>query len=41
MIDRERQIREGAVSPPTLKSEKKYEKEKLLDGTFGIKLEPF
>lgn len=41
VIDRERQIREGAVSPPTLKSEKKYEKEKLLDGTFGIKLEPF
>lgn len=41
VIDRERQIREGTVSPPTLKSEKKYEKEKLLDGTFGIKLEPF
>ncbi|MFN2746083.1 MULTISPECIES: hypothetical protein [Bacillus] len=40
-IDRERLIREGAVSPPTLKSEKKYEKEKLLDGTFAIKLEPF
>lgn len=40
-IDRERIIREGAVSPPTLKSEKKYEREKLLDGTFAIKLEPF
>ncbi|MDI5788169.1 hypothetical protein PO124_06075 [Bacillus licheniformis] len=40
MIDRERQIREGAVSPPTLKSEKSM-KGKLLDGTFGIKLEPF
>ncbi|MED1741676.1 peptidyl-prolyl cis-trans isomerase [Bacillus swezeyi] len=40
-IDRERLIREGAVAPPTLKSEKKYEKEKLLDGTFAIRLEPF
>ena len=29
VIDRERQIREGAVSPPTLKSEKKYEKGKI------------
>ncbi|MDA1475682.1 molybdopterin-binding protein [Bacillus changyiensis] len=40
-IDQERLIREGAVSPPTLKSEKQYEKQKLLDGTFAIRLEPF
>ncbi|MEJ9211848.1 peptidyl-prolyl cis-trans isomerase [Bacillus smithii] len=37
----EREIREGAVSPPTIKTEKKFEKEKLLTGTFGIKLAPF
>ncbi|NPC92435.1 peptidyl-prolyl cis-trans isomerase [Bacillus sp. WMMC1349] len=40
-IDRERLIREGTVSPPTLRSEKQYEKQKLLDGTFAIRLEPF
>jgi hypothetical protein len=37
----DREIREGSVSPPTLKTEKKYEKEKLLTGTFGIIFEPF
>lgn len=37
----EREIREGAVFPPTLKTERKYEKEKVLTGSFGIKLEPF
>lgn len=37
----DREIMEGAVYPPTLKSEKKYEKEKLLTGTFGIPFEPF
>ncbi|WP_243385210.1 peptidyl-prolyl cis-trans isomerase [Bacillus kexueae] len=37
----EREIREGAVYPPTLKTERKYEKEKVLNGTFGIHLEPF
>ncbi|RLQ95877.1 peptidyl-prolyl cis-trans isomerase [Falsibacillus albus] len=37
----EREIREGAVFPPTLKSERKFEKEKVLTGTFGIPLEPF
>lgn len=36
-----REIREGSVSPPTLKTEKRYEKEKLLTGTFGIIFEPF
>ncbi|HZG70848.1 MAG TPA: hypothetical protein VEY51_04850 [Chondromyces sp.] len=37
----DKEIREGAVSPPTIKSEKKYLKEKVLTGTFGIKLKPF
>lgn len=37
----DREIREGAVFPPTLKTEKKFEKEKILTGTFGIKLKPF
>ena len=32
---------EGAVYPPTLKTEKKYEKEKMLTGTFGIPFQPF
>ncbi|MGM0844454.1 MAG: peptidyl-prolyl cis-trans isomerase [Bacillota bacterium] len=36
-----REIQEGATSPPTLKTEKKYQKEKLLTGTFGIPLDPF
>lgn len=36
-----REIQEGATSPPTLKTEKKYEKEKILTGTFGIPLSPF
>lgn len=37
----DREIMEGAVFPPTLKSEKKFEKEKVLNGTFGIPLAPF
>lgn len=37
----EREIREGAVFPPTLKTERKYEKEKVLTGTFGMPLNPF
>ncbi|MBM7692410.1 hypothetical protein JOC77_001840 [Peribacillus deserti] len=37
----DREIMEGAVHPPTLKSEKKFEKEKILTGTFGIPLLPF
>jgi cell division protein YceG involved in septum cleavage len=37
----DREIIEGAIYPPTLKSEKKYEKEKLLTGTFGISFKPF
>jgi len=37
----DREIMEGAVFPPTLKTEKKFEKEKVLTGTFGIPLAPF
>lgn len=36
-----REIQEGSVAPPTLKSERKFEKVKLLTGSFGISLEPF
>jgi hypothetical protein len=36
-----REIQEGATTPPTLKTEKKYQKEKILNGTFGIPLAPF
>ncbi|MCP3741773.1 peptidyl-prolyl cis-trans isomerase [Rossellomorea sp. BNER] len=36
-----REIQEGATYPPTLKTEKKYEKEKILTGSFGIPLQPF
>lgn len=37
----DKEIREGAVFPPTIKSERKYEKEKVLTGTFAIPFEPF
>jgi hypothetical protein len=37
----DREIIEGAIYPPTLKSEKKFEKEKVLTGSFGIPLRPF
>ncbi|WP_163101365.1 peptidyl-prolyl cis-trans isomerase [Peribacillus alkalitolerans] len=37
----DREIMEGAVFPPTLKTEKKFEKERLLTGTFAIELLPF
>ncbi|MBS4189078.1 peptidyl-prolyl cis-trans isomerase [Bacillus sp. FJAT-49705] len=37
----DREIMEGAVFPPTLKTEKKFEKEKVLIGTFGIPFKPF
>jgi hypothetical protein len=36
-----REIMEGATFPPTLKSEKKYEKTKMLTGTYGILLSHF
>ena len=37
----DREIQEGAVSPPTLKTEIKFEKEKVIRGSFGMPLEPF
>lgn len=37
----DREIMEGAVYPPTLKTEVKFEKEKILTGTFGIPFKPF
>jgi hypothetical protein len=37
----DREITEGATLPPTIKTEKKYIKEKLLSGSFGIPLKPF
>lgn len=37
----DREIMEGAVYPPTLKTEVKFQKEKVLTGTFGIPLKPF
>ncbi|AQQ53834.1 hypothetical protein [Planococcus lenghuensis] len=36
-----REIMEGAVFPPTLKTERKFKKSELLTGTFGMRLEPF
>lgn len=36
-----REITEGAVFPPTLKSEKKYERTKLLTNSYAMQLEPF
>ncbi|MGE6631253.1 peptidyl-prolyl cis-trans isomerase [Bacillus sp. NPDC077027] len=37
-LDPERVIREGQTLPPTLKTEKKFEKEKLMTGSFGMRL---
>lgn len=37
----DREITEGAIYPPTLKTEKKYEKEKVLTGSFGVPFHPF
>ncbi|MCA1027639.1 MULTISPECIES: peptidyl-prolyl cis-trans isomerase [Cytobacillus] len=37
----DREIMEGAVYPPTLKTEKKFEKVRVLTGTFGIPFLPF
>ena len=37
----DREIMEGAIFPPTLKTEKKFEKVKVLTGTFGIPFKPF
>ncbi|MRX71684.1 peptidyl-prolyl cis-trans isomerase [Bacillus lacus] len=37
----DREIREGAIVPPTLKTEKVFKKTEILTGTFGMPLEPF
>ena len=37
----DREIMEGATVPPTLKTEKKFEKEKIMTGSFGILFKPF
>ncbi|WP_338753856.1 peptidyl-prolyl cis-trans isomerase [Bacillus sp. FJAT-52991] len=37
----DKEIREGAISPPTIKSEKKFLKEQILKGTFAVPFEPF
>ncbi len=37
----DREIREGAIYPPTKKSEKTFLKEQILTGTFGIPLRDF
>ncbi|MBA9025004.1 MULTISPECIES: hypothetical protein [Bacillaceae] len=37
----EKEIREGATMPPTLKTERKFEKQRLLEGTFVIPFKPF
>lgn len=37
----DREIQEGAVFPPTLKTEKKFKKQELVNGTFGILFAPF
>lgn len=36
-----REIMEGATFPPTLKTEKKFDRKKLVTGTFGISLDQF
>lgn len=36
-----REIMEGATFPPTLKTEKKFDRKKLISGTFAISLDQF
>lgn len=36
-----REIMEGAVFPPTLKTERKFDRKGMMTGTFGIELKPF
>ena len=36
-----REIMEGAVYPPTLKTERKFDRKGMMTGTFGMVLEPF
>lgn len=37
----DREISEGAIQPPTIRTEKKFEKQKILTGTFGIPFKYF
>ncbi|MCO4850968.1 peptidyl-prolyl cis-trans isomerase [Bacillus vallismortis] len=37
-LDPERVIREGQITPPTLQTEKQYEKQKLMKGSFAMQL---
>ncbi|WP_371261392.1 peptidyl-prolyl cis-trans isomerase [Bacillus sp. OV322] len=37
----QKEIQEGATLPPTLKTERKFEKQRLLSGTFIIPFQPF
>ncbi|WP_442599358.1 peptidyl-prolyl cis-trans isomerase [Neobacillus sp. D3-1R] len=37
----DREIREGAILPPTIGTEKKYMKEKVISGSFAIPFRPF
>jgi hypothetical protein len=36
-----REIMEGAVFPPTLKTERKFDRKGMLTGTFGMAIKPF
>lgn len=36
-----REIMEGAVFPPTLKTERKFDRKGMMTGTFGMELSPF
>ncbi|KYG89377.1 peptidyl-prolyl cis-trans isomerase [Metasolibacillus sp. FSL H7-0170] len=36
-----REIMEGAVFPPTLKTERKFDRKGMITGTFGIEIKPF
>lgn len=36
-----REIMEGAVFPPTLKTERKFDRKGMLTGTFGMEINPF
>ena len=36
-----REIIEGSTDPPTLQTEKKYERTKVLTSTYGVEMKPF
>lgn len=36
-----REIMEGAVFPPTLKTERKFDRKGMMTGTFGMEIKPF